>query len=211
MTGPAPQELAADSTLAQLLWAMFESSQDAIIVKTLDGNIQTWNNGAADMYGYSAREMIGQPLSLLCPPDRKDETGDLLGKLARGERIEHHETVRQRKTGETFPASVSISPIRDATGKLTGAASIVRDISDQIKLREASQRLRGQKDVEAANESLMAFTYSVAHDLRAPLRALSGYSELLQDEHAEALGETGREYAQRIAAASKQADGNAHR
>jgi PAS domain S-box-containing protein len=204
MTEPAPQEVSGDSALAQLLQAMFESSQDAIIAKTLDGKVRTWNKGAADMYGYSAQEMIGEPQSKVCPPGREDEIGDLLRKIARGEHVEHYETVRQRKNGETFPASVSISPIRDATGNLIGASSIVRDISDQVKLREASQRLRGQKDVEAANENLMAFTYSVAHALRAPLRVLSGYTELLQDEYAEALGEAGRGYAQRIAAGSEQ-------
>ena len=112
--------------------------------------------------------------------------------------------MRRRKDGEVFPASVSISPIRDAMGKLIGASSIVRDISEQVELREASARLRQQKDLEAANESLTSFTYLVAHDLRAPLRALTGYSDLLREEYAEALGETGRGYADRITAASQQ-------
>jgi PAS domain S-box-containing protein len=206
MTQPMLQDVAANSSLAhaQLLRAMFDSSDDAIIAKTLDGIVQTWNKGAADMYGYSSEEVVGQPVSMLCPPDRKGEATSFIERISRGERVTHYETMRQRKDGEVFPVSVSISPIRDAMGKLIGASSIVRDISEQVELREASARLRQQKDLEAANESLTSFTYSVAHDLRAPLRALTGYSDLLREEYAEALGETGRGYADRITAASQQ-------
>lgn len=206
MTQPMLQDVVANSRLAhaQLLWAMFDSSDDAIIAKTLDGIVQTWNKGAAAMYGYSSEEVVGQPVSMLCPPDRKGEVAGFIERISRGERVTHHETMRRRKDGEVFPASVSISPIRDAMGKLIGASSIVRDISAQVELREASARLRQQKDLEAANESLTSFTYLVAHDLRAPLRALTGYSDLLREEYAEALGETGRGYADRITAASQQ-------
>ena len=125
----------------QLLRAMFESSEDAIIAKTLDGTIRAWNKGATDMYGYSAADTIGHRISMLCPPDRVGEIDDILEKLARGERIMHYETVRQRKNGDTFPVSVSISPIRDVSGKIVGASSIARDISAQHQAAQFAARL----------------------------------------------------------------------
>lgn len=189
-------------TQTQLVWAMVDASEDAIIAKSLDGIIQSWNKGAAEMYGYATDEAIGQPVAMLCPPDRNDEVADFIEQIIQGGRVSHFESFRQRKNGDIFPASISISPIRDVTGKLVGASSIVRDISEQAGLQEANARLQRQSDIEAANESLSKFTYSVAHDLRAPLRALHGFSELLREEYAEALGETGREYTDRISAAS---------
>jgi PAS domain S-box-containing protein len=133
----------ADSSLSwdQLLSAMFESSEDAIIAKTLDGTIRTWNKGAADMYGYSAADTIGHRISMLCPPGREGEIDDILEKIARGERITHYETVRQRKNGDTFPVSVSISPIQDVSGKIVGASSIARDISAQHQAAQSAARL----------------------------------------------------------------------
>ncbi len=205
MTHSVFEEMSDDGLAqTQLLWAMFDSSEDAIIAKSLDGIIQSWNKGAAEMYGYAPEEAIGQPVAMLCPPDRKAEVDNFIEKIIEGGRVSHYETFRQRKNGDIFPASVSISPIRDVKGKLVGASSIVRDITEQAQLREASARLRRQSDIETANDNLARFTYSVAHDLRAPLRALGGYSDLLREEYAEALGETGRGYADRIAAASEQ-------
>ena len=116
MTQPMLQDLLANSGLAhaQLLRAMFDSPEDAIIAKTLDGIVQTWNKGAAEMYGFSSEEVVGQPVSMLCPPDRKGEVTGFIERISRGERVMHYETVRRRKDGEIFPASVSIPPIRDA-------------------------------------------------------------------------------------------------
>ena len=116
----------------------------------------------------------------------------------------HHETVRQRKDGTTFPAAVTVSPIRDLSGGLVGASSITRDISEQIDLRSASRLNRRAEDLERANRNLEMFTYSVSHDLRAPLRALSGFSTALLEEYGQVLGEDGRGYAGRIQAASDQ-------
>ena len=105
MTQPMLQDLLANSGLAhaQLLRAMFDSPEDAIIAKTLDGIVQTWNKGAAEMYGFSSEEVVGQPVSMLCPPDRKGEVTGFIERISRGERVMHYETVRRRKDGEISP------------------------------------------------------------------------------------------------------------
>jgi PAS domain S-box-containing protein len=97
------------------------------VVKSLDGIIKTWNQGAVRRYGYTPDEVIGQPMTMLCPPDRTGEIADILAKVRNGERIVHHETVRQHKDGTIFPVSVSVSPVNDEYGTTIGAASIARD------------------------------------------------------------------------------------
>jgi PAS domain S-box-containing protein len=189
---------------AQLFAALISSSDDAIVVKSLDGVISTWNQGAVRLYGYTPDEVIGQPMTMLCPPDRTGEIADILAKVANGERIVHYETVRQRKDGTTFPVSVSVSPVMDEYGKTIGAASIARDITAQRQARAAAALAARNEEIELANRNLTSFTYYVSHDLRSPLRALAGYSGLLLEQCADALGEEGRGYAERIAIASKQ-------
>jgi PAS domain S-box-containing protein len=140
----ASQGAAAGSGFSrdQLLEALLESSDDAIIAMTLDGTIRSWNRGATVLYGYSAADAIGQPFSMLCPPDRKNEINDLLERIGRGERIAHHETTRLRKNGKIFPVSVSIWPIRDADGTIVGASSSARGLSaQQLQAVQSSQAL----------------------------------------------------------------------
>jgi PAS domain S-box-containing protein len=186
----------------QVFAALVNSSDDAIITKTLDGLIASWNQGAVRMYGYTPNEVLGQPMTMLSPPDRGGEIVDILAMVSAGERISHYETVRRRKDGTTFPVSVSVSPIRDEYGTTVGAASIARDITEQRQLRTAAVQARRSDDLARANQNLTGFAYSVSHDLRTPLRALSGFSSALLDEYADVLGEQGRGYAQRIAAAA---------
>ncbi len=188
---------------AQLFAALISSSDDAIVIKTLDGSIASWNQGAMRLYGYTSDEVIGQPMTMLCPPDRDGEIGDILAKIKSGERVSHYETIRKRKDGTAFPVSVSVSPIHDEYGTTIGAASIARDITEQNQARTADILAIRNKDMELANRNLSTFTYSVSHDLRAPLRALSGYSNALLEEFAVALGEDGRDYAERIVATSE--------
>jgi len=123
------------------LVAIVESSDDAIISKTLDGIIQSWNAGAEKLYGYSANEIIGRPVSILIPEDRPNEMSGMLEKLRRGERIEHFETVRVRKNGTSIDVSLTVSPVMDASGKIIGASTIARDITERKAYTAALQYL----------------------------------------------------------------------
>lgn len=128
------------------LAAIVESSDDAIIGKTLDEQILSWNKGAERIYGYTAREIVGRPISILVPKDLREELDEIMGRLVKGEGIEHFETVRVRKDGQAIQVALTISPIRDAYGKIVGASTIARDITDRKRaedaLRESEARYR---------------------------------------------------------------------
>jgi PAS domain S-box-containing protein len=184
-----------------LLSAIVNSSDDAIIGKTPDGVITTWNRAAERMYGYAAEEIVGQSIAVLCPTERAGEISEILDKISRGERVVHYETVRRRKDGTTIPVSVTVSPVHDDNGVLVGASSIARDITERY---HAQSQIRRQRDeLERAYQDLESFSASVSHDLRAPLRSMQGFSSALLDEYGDALGDDGRDYARRIQAASE--------
>ena len=122
------------------LAAIIEGSDDAVISKDLAGRIQSWNNGAVNIFGYTAEEAIGQPITMLIPDDRLDEEPRILAKIKNGERVDHFETVRRRKDGSLVDLSLTISPIRGATGVIVGASKIARDISEK-RLAEQNQLL----------------------------------------------------------------------
>ncbi len=124
-----------------LLASIVESSEDAIIGKALDGTILSWNKGAENLYGYSAGEVMGRPISILAPADRSDEIPDILERIRRGEKISHFETVRLRKDGSTVQVAVTVSPIMNARGEVTGAATIARDITERKRVEERLRRL----------------------------------------------------------------------
>ncbi|MBI5668135.1 MAG: PAS domain S-box protein [Chloroflexi bacterium] len=124
-----------------LLAAIVECSDDTIFSKTLDGIILSWNTGAERMYGYSAHEIVGRPVNTLVPPDYPDDVPMLMARIRRGERIDHYETRRCRKDGRVIDVSLSISPVRDHTGKIVAAATIARDITER---KHAEQRAREQ-------------------------------------------------------------------
>ena len=129
-----------------LLAAIVDSSDDAIVSKNLDGTIMSWNKAAERMFGYSAREAIGQHVTLIIPPDRRSEETEILGRLKRGERIEHYETVRLHKDGSPLDISLTISPVKDAACRVVGASKVARDITRQKQneraLRESEERFR---------------------------------------------------------------------
>src|SRR5690348_10721060 len=112
-----------------MLAAIVESSDDAIVSKDLNGTIMTWNAGAERVFGYTAEEAIGRPILMLLPPERKDEEARILASLVRGERIDHYETERMRKDGRRIYVSLSVSPIKDSSGRIVGGAKIARDIT----------------------------------------------------------------------------------
>jgi PAS domain S-box-containing protein len=178
------------------LAAIVDSSEDAIIGKTFDGVITSWNEGAHRIFGYAAHEIVGQHVSRLVPDDRADEEPEILRRLSRGERVEHFDTVRVHKDGHQIHVSVTSSPVRDSAGRLIGASKIVRDISER---RRAEAALARAKDAaEAASRELEAFSYSVAHDLRAPLRAMNGFAQVLLDDYGDRLDADGRDWLQEI-------------
>ncbi len=156
------------------LAAIVESSDDAIVSKDLNGVVQTWNKGAEWLYGYSALEMIGQPMSVLLPPDRPDEESSILKLLAKGERVDHFETVRLRKDGRRIDVSLSISPIYDKDGIVRGASHVARDVTERHSLE--TQNLHAQK-----LESLGVLAGGVAHDFNNLLTGILGNASLVAD------------------------------
>jgi PAS domain S-box-containing protein len=133
-----------------LLASIIDSSDDAIVSKTLEGIITSWNRGAERLFGYTAKEAIGQPISMIIPLDRRDEETQILGRLRQGERIDHFDTVRVRKDGTKLDISLTISPVRDAAGRIIGASKIARDITGRKRiereLNESEQRFRTLAD-----------------------------------------------------------------
>ena len=303
-----------DTEARERLAAIVNSSEDAIIGKSLAGIITDWNPGAEALFGYTAAEAIGQPMTLIFPPDRIQEEAEILGRVARGESVEHYETVRVRKDGRRVDISVTISPILNREGKIVGASKIARDITERRQMAErqkwlasfpeknpnpiaeldvttgrihyqnpamtrifpdlAVRRLghpclagllaatealrhggvdtvrrevealgryysqtitylrdtnclrvyatdiserkqseleikslnaelearvqRRTAELEAANQELEAFSYSVSHDLRAPLRAINGFAGIVLEDYSQQLPPEGRHYLERV-------------
>lgn len=178
------------------LAAIVDSSEDAVIGNSLEGIIRSWNRGAERIFGYAEAEVIGRPLSMLLPPGRQGEELAIIERLTRGERVESFETVRRRKDGHDIDVSVTISPIHNSRGKMIGASKVARDVSDRKRSEEALARAKEAADV--ANRELEAFSYSVAHDLRAPLRGIDGFSQALLEDYADKLDAEGRRYLARV-------------
>jgi PAS domain S-box-containing protein len=175
------------------LAAIVETSQDAIISKTLDGIIETWNAGAERIFGYGAEEIVGRSITLLIPPERLDEEKEIQARLHRGERIEHYETVRVAKDGRRLDISLTVSPVRDAENRIVGASKIARDVTGRRRAEEAlrvgEQRLR--EAVEALKEADRRkdeFLAVLAHELRNPLAPLRNGLQIMRlasgDPHA---------------------------
>jgi PAS domain S-box-containing protein len=178
------------------LAAIVSSSNDAIVGRTLDGIIQTWNAGAERLYGYSAAEALGRSIRMLVPPDRADEVGQIHAVLARGEAVPQHETVQLTRGGALVDVSLSISPIRDRAGQIVGASAIARDITERKRL-EAQMR-RAQK-----MEAIGTLAGGIAHDFNNLLSAMLGYAEMATDD----LPSDGRaaEHLREVFAAGKRA------
>jgi PAS domain S-box-containing protein len=163
------QRQTADETQA-LLAAIIESSQDAIVSKTLDGIITSWNEGAERLFEYTAAEVIGRSITIIIPEDRRDEEVMILSRLRRGERIEHYETIRRSKHGRLINISLAISPIRDRRGRIIGASKVARDITAWKKAEEALHEANRRKD---------EFLAMLAHELRNPLAPIHNAVQVL--------------------------------
>jgi two-component system, cell cycle sensor histidine kinase and response regulator CckA len=155
------------------LASIIDSSEDAIIGKDLDGIITSWNKGAETIYGYRAKEVIGRNISLLAPPERPDEIPDILGKIRRGEGIEHFESVRMAKDGGRLSVFISVSPLRDTAGNVVGASAIARDITAQ---KRAEEHLRQVQKMEAMGR----LAGGVSHDFNNVLGIISACIDLLR-------------------------------
>ena len=156
------------------LASIVESSDDAIIGKTLDGTIVSWNAGAERLYGYTPEEAIGQPISMLVSDSRDDEVPQILAELAAGRSVEHYETIRRRKDGSRVDVSLTVSPIRDATGNVTGASAVARDITDRRRAEEArrAQALELNDDVvQGLVAAQYAFELGRAEEAERSVRA----------------------------------------
>ena len=180
------------------LAAIVESSDDAIASKDLNGIVTTWNHSAEKLFGYKAEEIIGKSITLIIPPELQKDEDAILDKIRRGEKIEHFETTRVRKSGERIEVSLTISPMKDDHGKVIGAAKIVRDITEKTKIDRA---LRVTEKLAAAGR----LAATVAHEINNPLEAITNLVYLAKTD----LLNTGR-VAEYLEMASRELDRVAH-
>jgi len=213
------------SELRGLFAAIVNSSDDAIISKDLESIITSWNTGAERMFGYTSAEAIGRPIWMLFPPDRVFEETEILAKIRRGERVDHFETVRMRKDGSLIDLSVTISPVKDAHGRIVGASKIARDIGEQRRGKRAVEMAR--RELEHANRQLRlvavdletrvrektaelegnrqdweSFAYSISHDLRSQVRTVFNFTKLLEERLHGKIGDEEQDYLHRLTRAA---------
>ena len=176
---------------AQRLAAVVEFSDDAILTKDLDGVITSWNRGAERLFGYKAGEMIGRPIIILIPHNRHDEEREILGRIRRGEHV-HYEAVRQRKDGSLLDISMTVSPLKDAAGKIVGASKIARDITERRRAQERQKLLINeiQHRIKNTLATVQAIATQTLHNAPAErdafvarLHALAGAHDLLRDDN----------------------------
>lgn len=201
-----------------MLAAIVESSDDAIISKTLEGIVTSWNTAAERIFGYTASEMIGESITKIIPTERLHEEPEILSKLKAGEKIDHFETERITKYGKIINIAVTISPVKDSKGKVIGASKIARDITEQKRLirtlneTETRFRIELEKQVsektediklanlrlERSNQELERFAYVASHDLQEPLRKIQAFGDLLLQKNGSQLSDVGTDYLNRM-------------
>ncbi len=176
--------LHGDEAIARLA-AIVNSADDAIVSKTLDGVITSWNRAAQAMFGWTAAEAVGQRITLIIPRERWHEEDEVLARVRKGESIDHFDTVRVRKNGERIDVSLTVSPVKDARGRIIGASKIARDVSDRKRAEAERTKLlqtvqQAREEAEELNRSKDQFLAVLSHELRTPLNAIFGWARMLQ-------------------------------
>ena len=174
----AEQRLRESEARYREIAAIVESSEDAVLTKDLNGVITSWNHGATRIFGYTAEETIGKPVTILIPAERHDEEPTILGRIRRGERIDHYETIRQRKDGSRIDISLTVSPVKNREGKIVGASKIARDITDRrqaeqqqrLLLREMDHRIKNLFALASGVVALSARSAATPEELSAAVR-----------------------------------------
>ena len=161
------------------LASIVDSSDDAVIGKTLDGIVTAWNRAAEAIFGYAEDEIVGRPITLLLPPDRLQEESMILDQLKQGDRLRHYETVRLRKDGSAIEVSLTISPIIGAAGQIIGASKIVRDITAERRSRSRIEELQAELVHVARLSTMGQMASTIAHELNQPLTAVGSYAGAL--------------------------------
>ena len=187
----------AEELRAQLA-AIVESSDEAILSKSLDGVVLSWNRAAETLYGYTSAEVVGRHVSILVPPDRRGEIDDILAKASRGDPIDHLETFRVRKDGTTVPVSLTVSAVHDAAGDVVAVSTFARDITARKQAEAALAAARDQ--ALAASRAKSEFLATMSHEIRTPMNGVIGLTGLLLDTE---LTETQRHHAEGVRASGE--------
>jgi PAS domain S-box-containing protein len=206
-----------------LLAAIVDSSDDAIIGKDLNSIISSWNAGAERIFGYTADEIVGRSVLTLIPPELQGEETEIIGRIRKGARLDHFETRRVTKDGRIVEISLTVSPIRNEAGEIIGASKIARDITERKRVEralvEAQRQLRSYAaelerrvdertlDLQKTVAELEAFSYSLTHDLRAPLRAIQSFLQIFMEDYGGKLDTGAEEMMKKAIASAQRMDG----
>jgi PAS domain S-box-containing protein len=167
------------------LAAIIDTSDDAIVSKSLDGVIKSWNRGAERIFGWTAAEAVGRHITLIIPSERHAEEDDVLARIGRGELVDHFETIRVTRDGRRVNISLSVSPIKDPSGRIIGASKIARDVTERRRLEDERDQLlarerEAREEAEASNRTKDQLLAIVSHELRTPLNSILGYARMLR-------------------------------
>ncbi|MBD3168928.1 MAG: PAS domain S-box protein [candidate division Zixibacteria bacterium] len=190
-----------DTQAKNIFTSIVEYANTPIIGKTLDGEICIWNKGAEWQYGYTKAEIMGKSIMTIVPEDRHLEVKSILDKVIRGKRVASFETVRRHKDGTLIPVSITVSPIKNNNDEVIGASTICYNLSERFEYEDKLRRVL--EKLSQSNRDLEQFAYIASHDLQEPLRAVSGYLQLLSKRYEEELNEKARGFINRSTAAAK--------